>query len=32
VKKRPSGRITTLVPIKQERVCKRQEIQWCLFT
>jgi hypothetical protein len=29
VKKNPSGQISTLVPIKQETVRKRQEIQKC---
>jgi hypothetical protein len=31
VKKHPFGRITTLVPIKQEMVRKRQVIQKCPF-
>jgi hypothetical protein len=29
VKKRPSGRITTLVPIEQEMICRWQVIQKC---
>jgi hypothetical protein len=31
MKKRPSSRITTLVPIKQEMVCRQQVIQKCPF-
>jgi hypothetical protein len=31
-KKHPSSQITTLVPIKQEMVRKRQVIQRCPFT